>query len=189
MIPLLAFQAICNSKDPRIEAVYQPLLDAMDEFDILTPQRQAVFIAQTAFESMRYTHLEEIASGQAYENRADLGNTQPGDGVKFKGRGCIQITGRTNYGRCSSALFGLDSLLLDSPWKLAQPGLAARSAGWFWDWKRLNQLCDVNDFDGVTRRINGGLNGIVERRTLWTRARYALGVVLQGQGASDDIPR
>ena len=176
MIPLLAIQAICNTKQPCIEAIYQPLLDTMDEFDIGTPQRQAMFIAQTAYESMRYTHLEELASGQAYENRVDLGNTQPGDGVKFKGRGCIQITGRTNYGRCSAALFGIDSLLLDAPEKLSQPGLAARSAGWFWSWKRLNDLADIGDFAGVTRRINGGLNGIADRIVLWNRAKYALGV-------------
>lgn len=176
MIPLLALQAICSTKLPFIEAIYQPLLDSMDEFEIDTPQRQAMFIAQTAHESMRYSHLEELASGQAYEGRADLGNTRPGDGVKFKGRGCLQITGRTNYGRCSAALFGIDQILLDSPEKLAQPLYAARSAGWYWDWKRLNALADANDFDGVTRRINGGLNGIVERRKLWARARYALGI-------------
>ncbi len=176
MIPLLAIQAICNTKAPCIEAIYQPLLDAMDEFDIGTPQRQAIFIAQTAYESMRYSHLEELASGQAYENRADLGNTQKGDGVKYKGRGCIQVTGRTNYGRCSAALFGIDGLLLDSPERLSEPGLAARSAGWVWSWKRMNELCDANDFAGITRRINGGLNGIVDRTILWNRAKYALDI-------------
>jgi len=88
----------------------------------------------------------------------------------------FQITGRFNYARVSTALFGTDSLLLDSPEKLAEPETAARSAGWFWNWRGLNCQADQGDVLGCTRRINGGTNGIAERLALYKRACYALGV-------------
>lgn len=176
MISLLAVQAICNSKRPQVEANYESLLAAMADNGINTPQREAMFLAQVIHESGGFKYLEEIASGQAYEGRIDLGNTLPGDGVKFKGRGIIQIIGRANYGKCSKGLFGVEETLLARPELLANPPDAARSAGWFWSWKGLNRFCDANDFEGLTRRIAGGLSGIVERRALWRRACTALGV-------------
>ncbi len=174
MISLLQLQAICNSKRPEIEAVYPHLTLQMGAESIDTPLRQAMFLAQAAHETGGFRWLEEIASGQAYEGRADLGNTQPGDGVKFKGRGIFQTTGRHNYAKTSKALFGVEKTLLDNPDLLAEPRYAARSATWYWTWKKLNALADANDFDGVTRKINGGLNGIVERRALLARAKLAL---------------
>lgn len=176
MISLLAVQAICGHKKPEIEAIYPFLVAAMVEYQIDTPKREAMFIAQAAHETASFRYLEELASGQAYENRKDLGNTQPGDGVKYKGRGVFQITGRANYARCSVALFGSDTLLLEAPEILSTPEAAANSAGWYWDWKGLNRQADMGDVLGATRRINGGTNGITERLALYKRAVYALGV-------------
>ena len=151
---------------------FDPLTDAMREFDIDNDLRQAAFISQIAHESGELRYAEEIASGEAYEGRTDLGNTQPGDGVRFKGRGLIQITGRANYTSCGHAL-GLD--LISEPLLLAQPVPACRSAGWFWKSRGLNELADVRDFESITRRINGGLNGYADRQRYYFRALGILG--------------
>jgi putative chitinase len=176
MISLLAVQAICNSKDPRIELIHPFLVDAITKYGIDTPLRTAMFIAQGAHESMGFRQLEELASGQAYENRADLGNTKPGDGVKYKGRGVFQLTGAFNYAKVSLALFGFEDLLLKNPERLSEPELAARSAGWFWSTRNLNVPADASDCVAVTKRINGGTTGLAERIALYKRACYALGV-------------
>lgn len=154
-----------------IERFVQPLNDAMDEFQINTPTRQAAFLAQIGHESGSLRYVRELASGQAYEGRADLGNTEPGDGVKFKGRGLIQITGRANYAACGAAL-GED--LLGTPEILELPEQAARSAGWFWLTHGCNELADSGNFQKLTRRINGGLNGLAERTAIWGRAKEQL---------------
>ena len=112
----------------KIFAYFGPLNDAMDEFTINTPQRQAMFLAQIAHESGELRYVEEIASGAAYEGRADLGNTEPGDGVRYKGRGLIQITGRANYAVCGLAL---DLDLIANPELLLEPVNACRSAAIF----------------------------------------------------------
>ena len=158
----------------RIPAFIEPLNAAMHEFHINSPIRQAAFIAQIAHESGELRYVEEIASGIAYEYRKDLGNTQPGDGMKFKGRGLIQITGRNNYAECGKAL-GVD--LITNPELLETNGLACRSAAWFWASRGLNDLADKGDFDRITKRINGGLNGYQERLVYHARAKMALGVV------------
>ncbi len=145
----------------------------MVEFNISTPLRQAHFLAQIAHESDRFNALEEYASGEDYEGRDDLGNTQPGDGVRFKGRGLIQITGRTNYGDCGKAL-GVD--LINNPTKLAAPDLASRSAGWFWAINQLNGDADNDDVRTVTRVINGGYNGLDDRIMLLQAAKQVLKV-------------
>lgn len=155
-------------------ATYAPLLsDTMDEFEIDTPKRQAAFLAQVAHESGQLRYTEEIASGEAYEGRSDLGNVHPGDGKQFKGRGLIQLTGRRNYRDCSLAL-GVD--LIKEPQLLSQPQLATRSAGWFWRSKNLNKFADSNQFGSLTKAINGGYNGLDDRIQLWIEARRTLGV-------------
>lgn len=155
-------------------AVFLPALNAsMAHWGIDTPERQAAFLAQLAHESGQLRYVEELASGAAYEGRADLGNTEPGDGVRFKGRGLIQITGRKNYRDCSMALFG-DTRLLTEPEILEQVGPACESAGWFWYSRGLNALADVGKFERITRRINGGLNGLPDRLAAWERAKGAL---------------
>jgi putative chitinase len=153
---------------------YAPLLDAaMAEFQIDTPRRKAAFLAQLAHESSSLKFVKEIADGLAYEGRADLGNTAAGDGVKFKGRGLLQVTGKANYRACGLAL-GLDLIAL--PALLEEPINACRSAGWFWSWKQLNQFADADRFGALTRVINGGHNGLDERIQHWLRIRRCLGL-------------
>ncbi|KPA87689.1 putative chitinase, partial [Pseudomonas asplenii] len=106
---------------------------------------------------------------------ARLGNTPAadGDGQRYRGRGLIQITGRSNYRQCSVALFG-DERLLQQPELLEQPQWAAESAAWFWQQQGLNELADADQFNSITRRINGGLNGLEDRLQIWARARAVL---------------
>ena len=168
MIDLHTLQVICpQTKATRLSLFVDPLNATIAEFDI---QRVAEFLAQIAHESGGFHYVRELASGAAYEGRADLGNTEPGDGRNFRGRGLIQITGRANTAACSRALFG-DDRLLDSPELLEQPDLAARSAGWFWDSRGLDQ---IEDFERMTRKINGGLNGLADRVAYLGRAREVL---------------
>lgn len=157
-----------GSQRDRVESLVPHLNRTMVNYKITTPLRQAHFLAQVAHESDRFTALEEYASGQDYEMRADLGNVNPGDGVRYKGRGLIQITGRANYVLCGRAL-GVD--LAGQPTRLADPDLACRSAGWFWDNRKLNPDADRNDIETITRVINGGLNGFADRQQLFSAAR------------------
>jgi putative chitinase len=161
------------------------------KYEVNTPQRMQMFLAQVAHESGSFRYTREIASGNAYEGRTDLGNVFPGDGVKFKGKGLIQITGRSNHQSCSLALFG-DNRLLLNPDIIATPRYATESAFWFWKTKGLNELCDKpedwekeiirNDgekkryskIQWITRKINGGLNGINEREEFYERAKKAV---------------
>jgi putative chitinase len=148
--------------------LYLPHLnDAMREFEIATYLRAAAFLAQLAHESAELRYFQEIASGRAYEGRKDLGNTQPGDGVKFKGHGPIQITGRANHAACGKAL-GLD--LINNPTLITQPENAFRSAGWFWGTRNLNALADGRLFKAITKKINGGFNGLADRQKYYDRA-------------------
>lgn len=155
----------------RADTFCSPLNAAMAEFGITTPARQAAFIAQVAHESGQFRYVREIASGQAYEGRADLGNTFKGDGVRFKGRGLIQVTGRANYKACGAAL-GLDLVMF--PELLEQPMYACRSAAWFWKSHGLNELADAGDQVKITRRINGGTNGLAERLAYFEIARKVI---------------
>jgi len=151
----------------------KPLNDAMREFDVTTPKRQAAFLAQIAHESGELKYMEEIASGEAYEGRAGLGNTQPGDGKRYKGRGPIQLTGRANYRRAGAAL-KLD--LEGHPELAAQPDVGCRVAGWFWKTHGLNELADGGDFGQITKRVNGGYRGLERREAYYKRAKEVLGV-------------
>lgn len=147
------------------------LVKAMREADITTPQRMAFFLAQWAHESYEFRFFEEIASGAAYEGRKDLGNTQPGDGRRFKGRGPPQLTGRANYRAAGKAL-GLD--LEGNPEMVATPEVGFRVAGWYWTSRNLNRWADAGDFVKVTRLVNGGLNGLAHREKYLRRAREVL---------------
>lgn len=136
-------------------------------FDITTPRRISLFVAQIAHESDRFRTFEEYASGAAYEGRTDLGNTEPGDGVRFKGHGWIQITGRANH-RAVAERFGIPFDRVVS-W-LTQPTGAALSAAWFWHSRGCNDLADDLDVRAITRKINGGQNGLQDRLALSTTA-------------------
>ena len=154
---------------------------AMLNRQINTPQRAAAFLAQIGHESGELHYVRELGSDQyltKYDTgslAARLGNTPEadGDGQKYRGRGLIQITGRRNYLACSQALFGDDRLLLQ-PQLLEQPQWACESAAWFWQSNGLNELADKGQFTTITRRINGGLNGLDDRLHLWARAKAVL---------------
>ena len=176
MISCEGLQAVCGVRADRIVTIYPFLCAALETYHADTPLRIAMFVAQAAHETAGFRYLEEIASGEAYEGRRDLGNTQRGDGKRYKGRGVFQLTGRANYARCSKALFENESVLLDAPWLLADPEAAATSAGWYWDWKQLNIPADAKNVLAVTKKINGGTNGLAERQRLYGRALYVLGV-------------
>jgi len=171
-------RAIMPGAKSRADQFEAPLNDAMAAYGIDTPARQAAFLAQIAHESGQLRYTRELwgptPTQLGYEGRADLGNTQPGDGARFKGRGLIQITGRANYAACGAAL-GLP--LLDQPELLEQPDGACKSAAWFWKTNGLNELADVGEKAqiAICRRINGGTNGLADRQAFWERARAALG--------------
>src|SRR6185369_6483510 len=168
----------CTGARIDIARTFAPFVsDAMTEFGIDTPQRQAAFLAQVGHESGGLRFTTELwgptQSQHGYEGRADLGNTQQGDGFRFRGRGLLQVTGRANYARVGKAL-GVD--LEASPELLATPKLACRSAGQFWKLNGLNTYADLGEFVKLTKRINGGTRGLDERRQLWGAAKNALRV-------------
>lgn len=159
--------------------LFLPFLNAaMDEFNIDTAKRQAAFLAQLAHESAELRYVKEIASGEAYEGRADLGNTFPGDGVKYKGRGLIQITGRDNY---TAVMLALDLDCLEHPEVLETPENACRSAAWWWKNHGLNTLADQGEYLKISKTINGvnrktGLpNGWEDRQRYYAVACKTLG--------------
>jgi predicted chitinase len=154
---------------PRIRAVglFPHLEQACAEFEINTPKRLAAFLAQLAHESAEFRHFEELASGAAYEGRNDLGNTEPGDGKRYKGRGPIQLTGRANYREYGASL-GID--LERNPRRASDADVGFRVAGAYWRKHGLNALADAGAFDRITRRINGGLNGKAQRDAYYERA-------------------
>lgn len=157
--------------------------ETCDQYQINTPVRQLCFLSQVGHESGGLFFTEELASGQAYEGRKNLGNIQPGDGKRFKGRGLIQITGRTNYKTIGDSikvdfiaeptLLGGKNITFCTPEQLKY---AALSAGWFWNSRKLNLIADkiklaepIDDGDNlerykdITKKINGGYNGLADR--------------------------
>ncbi len=160
-----------NLSAEKAEAYLPHLNRAMMEAKINTPERQSAFLAQLAHESGQLQYMEEIASGAAYEGRSDLGNTQPGDGTRFKGRGPIQLTGRANYAAASRDL-GID--LVNNPTRAADPDVAFRIATWYWDSRNLNQYADAGNFSQITYRINGGYNGAADRNQYYNTAQGVL---------------
>ena len=156
--------------------VWLPFIEsAMDEFYIDFPKRQAAFLAQIGHESGGLRYTVEIwgptPAQSRYEGRKDLGNTEPGDGYRYRGRGILQTTGRFNYRRTGDAL-GVD--LIAKPELLSTAELAARSAGWYWRINDLNKLADEGKFEAITKRINGGLNGYDDRLARYEAALSVL---------------
>lgn len=156
----------------RNAGAFVPALNtAMNHYGIVGAARVAAFIAQIGHESGQLRWVREIwgptAQQLKYEGRADLGNTEKGDGSKYRGRGLIQVTGRVNYKACGEAL-GLD--LINNPELLELPQHAAMSAAWFWSTRGLNTLADQGEFVKITRRINGGVNGLADRQALYEKA-------------------
>ena len=159
-----------------VAGAFVPVLNAaMVHYQIIGPKRVAAFIAQIGHESGQLNYVKEIwgptVAQAKYEGRKDLGNTVAGDGSKYRGRGLIQITGRANYIACGEGL-GLD--LVKQPELLENPQHACMSAAWFWATKGLNTLAEADQFDKITRRINGGQNGAADRQALYARALKVL---------------
>jgi len=159
-----------------VAAFAGPMADCLEQFSLNTPLRQAHFLAQIGHESGELRFKEELASGEAYEHRRDLGNVEPGDGVKYKGRGLIQLTGRANY-RSFGSHIGREDEIMDNPEIVASDmGLCVAVAGWFWNSRELSRHADNDDLMTVTKRINGGTNGIDHRRALLNRAKSLYGL-------------
>jgi len=130
--------------------------------------RLAHVMAQLAHESGGFRYMEEIASGRAYEGRKDLGNSVPGDGVRYKGRGPIQVTGRANYRTFGRAL-GIDLERHPELAEIPSIGLAVSVA--YWTARGINAAADRDDLVAVTRAINGGTNGLDDRRARLVAAK------------------
>ena len=155
---------------------------AMDTYGIGTPERQAAFLANVGHESGGLHWINEIwgptPTQDRYEGRADLGNVQPGDGFRYRGRGWIQLTGRDNYRAAYNRIrlkFGEQVPDFEKfPETVATSRWAAMTAADFWQSKGLNALADAGDFERIVKRINGGLNGYAERLALWEAAKEVL---------------
>lgn len=172
-----------GSSPARAEMFAAPLAETMARYDITTPVRQKHFLGQVMHESGRLRYREEIASGAQYEGRRDLGNTVKGDGRRFKGRGLIQLTGRANYTTYDAAvrIRGEYLRLTEYPGLVAtDTRLCCDVAGWFWDRHKLNVIADdpgMTEYEtikAITKRINGGYNGLQDRIELTRLAREAI---------------
>jgi putative chitinase len=166
---------------------------ALAEFEVNTPHRVAAFLAQVAHETGGFRWLNEIWGPTKQQKKYDppgklaktLGNTERGDGARYKGRGLIQITGRGNYRTYGRKL---KLPLEDSPELAAIPEHAARIAACYWHDRGLNELADQatnESFVTITKRINGGLNGLNERVAYWQRAKDFLGILEPSEGAAE----
>ncbi len=182
MISEVDLQQIMPKLSASLRQLYLPFLNrTMEIYQIDTPLRIAAYLAQIAHESGELKYMEEIWGPTAQQLRYEppgsladrLGNTQPGDGFRFKGRGPIQITGRFNYNKYGN-LLGID--LVSNPEIAASPQIAFSIAGLYWQSNGLNQLADVEDFREITRRINGGYNGYEDRLRYYRMARQVLGI-------------
>jgi putative chitinase len=164
----------------KLDIYLDPLNEGMREFEINTANRVRAYIPQVLHESESFLYMKECATGQEYEGRKDLGNTQIGDGIKYKGRSPLQITGKENYRLCGLAL-GLD--IVSKPELLEDPIYAFKASAWWWKNHGLNQIADrpeswtyqVKDriytkVQYITKIINGGQNGILEREAFYNLA-------------------
>jgi putative chitinase len=179
LVILTRQQFLAIMPNARVDKFLDPLNAAAAEFEINTPARQRQFLPQLAHESGEFRYMQEIANGSAYEGRIDLGNDEPGDGIKYKGHGPIQITGKKNHFLCADALGIPRDEICDY---LVTPVGGCRGAAWFWRVGAgqnlsarakahgipvgvdLNDLADAGDFMGITLAINGGTNGLADRR-------------------------
>lgn len=169
---------LTGGKTPKLnlDRLVIDLNDTMQKYEINTPLRVQHFLAQIATESDGFNTAEEYASGKAYEGREDLGNVNKGDGVKYKGKGLMQLTGRENY-----RLYGNDIgvNLVNNP-DLVKTKYYADVAGWYWSKKNLNKYADQDDIKTVTRKINGGYNGLDSRLKYLAKAKIYIKELAQG---------
>lgn len=164
----------------------EALAETLERYAINTPLRIAHFLAQTAHESAGFQTTEEFASGEAYEGRTDLGNTEPGDGRRFKGRGLIQLTGRANY-KSLGATVGID--LEAEPDRAAEPALSLVIACEYWQKRGIGDHADRDDIIAATWSVNGGLNGLDDRIRYLVKAKAELANALFGEPAAFPLLR
>ena len=162
-----------NITKANIEKYLPHINEQLPKYGIDTTLRLCHFLAQVGHETLSFFYYRELASGKAYEGRKDLGNVNPGDGVKFRGRGCIQITGRSNYKAVSKYIFG-DERLVDTPELLELPEYGIISACWYWTTRHLNKYADKDDVKTITKLINGGYNGFTDRNERLNLCKKAL---------------
>jgi putative chitinase len=182
-----------NSKEEIIAPLVQHLNNYMPKYEVNTYLRVCHFISQSAHESASFRTLEEYASGSAYEGRKGLGNTQKGDGVKYKGRGIFQLTGRANY-RTIGAKIGKD--LENNPRLAATHEISVLTALEYWKSRNLNKWADEDNVERITRLINGGLNGFEDRKKYLARCKQVIprnfsfnGTVQPQQPADNTTPQ
>ena len=164
-----------KAMDERVKEFVKSFNDYSEQFGINTPLRAAHYIAQVAHETGELKWLEEIASGQQYEGRKDLGNVEPGDGKRFKGRGYLQTTGRANYQAYQDSGYCVGDLMSHPDWLNKQPG-CQKASMFFWKKNGLNKYADADDCRGVTKKINGGYNGYSQRAYYTRVAKKVFGV-------------
>jgi predicted chitinase len=184
LLPDKLIREMMPNAGKRLDAHLPYIALALEKAAIDTPLRIAAFMAQLAHESAEFRYMEELADGSAYEGREDLGNVMPGDGVKYKGHGPIQITGRANHMVCGQAL-KLD--LVNYPRLICLPQNGTASACWFWNSKQLSKLADREWFRVTTRIINGGFNGWNDRLQYYQRNREILGLEPYGGQLLEDV--
>lgn len=179
-ITLEQLKGIASTKNSTLlTELVGPLNECMDKYQINTKLRVCHFLAQVLHESGSFIYFRELASGTAYEGRKDLGNINPGDGVRYKGRGVIQITGRANYASLSKDL-GVD--FVSEPLLLENHQWGVISAGWFWNKRNLNKYADLDDVTKITKMVNGGLNGFDDRKKYLLKAKTVFSSIVAGQG-------
>jgi putative chitinase len=170
-----------------IDSIGAVMSAVFGDYEITNRLRIAHFLAQICHESAGLRTTEEFADGSAYEGRADLGNVEPGDGRRFKGRGLLQLTGRSNYKIYGDDL-GID--LIQNPEQASDPVTSLKIACLYWKKHDINPLCDEDNLQAVTRKVNGGLNGLDSRADFLAKAKVALSQQQAAAiGAATDDPR
>lgn len=180
------FSGAKGARQAEIIAEISPVLaSTLESYGIDTRLRIAHFLGQCCHESAGFRTTEEFASGEAYEGRKDLGNTKAGDGPRYKGRGLLQLTGRANY-RDLGKILKMD--LEGNPHKAGEPELSLIIACEYWKKRKINPDCDRDDIITVTRKINGGKNGLADRSDYTRKAKAALARIegIQLTGAVSD---
>lgn len=156
------------------DGLVQYLPEYLEKYDLNTQLELAHFLAQAAHESAYFRTLSEYASGAAYEGRRDLGNVYPGDGRRYKGRGIFQLTGRANYAAMGKKL-GVD--LVNNPGLAATPEISVQTALEYWKSRNLSKWAKEDNIEQITKLINGGYNGLKERRIHLQKAKRAIALL------------